>query len=378
MANTLTGLVPHAYAALNVVSRELVGFIPGATRNGTFDRAAVGQDVKVPVAPGANVSDITAAMQTPNPTDQTIENRVMKVTKSRAAEFGYTGEETVQLNAGPGYLSVQAQQILEGMRALTNEVELDLAKEAALESSRAYGTAGTTPFASGVADSAQIRKILDDNGAPQVGRHMGIGTSAGAALRSLNQLNKVNESGEMTMLRQGVLGDLHGSMYRESGQAYSHTAGAGSGYLVNGALSKGATDIVVDTGSGAIKKGDIITFAGHDDKYVVAADQTGAGTLKINAPGLQQDVADNAAITIGGDYEANVNYTSGSLMLATRLPDLPPEGDAAMDRFSIQDQRSGLVFEMAVYPGYRKNRYEIGLSWGVKGIKPEHSALLLG
>lgn len=378
MANTLTGLIPHAYAALNVVSRELIGVIPAASRDGTFDRAAVGQDVKIPVAPGANISDITPAMQVPDPTDQEISSRVMKIQKTRGAEFGYTGEETRQLNSGPGYLSVQAQQILEGMRGLTNEIELDAAKEAALQSSRAYGTGGTVPFASDISASAQIRKILDDNGAPMTGRHMSISTSTGANLRSLNILAKVNESGDQSLLRQGVLGNLHGSDYRETGFAYSHTGGDGTGYVLNGAASKGTTVIPVDTGTGSISAGDVVVFAGDTNKYVVAESGLTGVNLTINAPGLRENISDGATVTVQGDYDANVNFTSGSLMLATRLPDLPEEGDIALDRFAIRDQRSGLVFEMSVYPGYRKNRYEIGCSWGVKGIKPEHSALLMG
>ena len=37
-----------------------------------------------------------------------------------------------------------------------------------------------------------------------------------------------------------------------------------------------------------------------------------------------------------------------------------------------------LSMEFAMYKGYRKVRYEVGLAWGVKNIKPEHTALLLG
>ena len=378
MANTLTDLIPHAYAALNVISRELIGFIPGAMRNGTFDRAAIGQSVIVPVVPGANVSDITASMTVPNPTDQTIDNATMKVVKSRAAEFGYTGVERMQLDSGPGFQTVQSQQILEGMRALANEIEGDLAEEAALSSSRAYGIAGTAPFATTIKDSAQVRKILDDNGAPMSMRQLTVDTSAGAALRSLNQLNRINEAGETTMLRQGSLGELHGSMYRESGQAYSHTKGAGSGYLVKATHAVGATSIELDTGAGTVLIGDIVTFANDTNKYVVSKGIAAPGTIEINKPGLVKAAANNVAMTIGDSYTANVNFTSGSLMLATRLPDLPKEGDIALDRFPLMDMRSGLVFELSVYPGYRKNRYEVGLSWGVKGIKPEHSAILLG
>ena len=43
MANTLTDLAPDLYAALDVVSRELVGMIPSVTVDARVNQAAVGQ-----------------------------------------------------------------------------------------------------------------------------------------------------------------------------------------------------------------------------------------------------------------------------------------------------------------------------------------------
>ena len=42
----------------------------------------------------------------------------------------------------------------------------------------------------------------------------------------------------------------------------------------------------------------------------------------------------------------------------------------------VTDPRSGLSFELAVYPGYRMVHYEIGVLWGAKVLKPEHICLL--
>jgi N-acetyl-beta-hexosaminidase len=61
--NTLTNLIPDTYAALDVVARELVGFIPAVTRDMGADRVAVGQTLRVPQTP-ANAAgrDIVPAM----------------------------------------------------------------------------------------------------------------------------------------------------------------------------------------------------------------------------------------------------------------------------------------------------------------------------
>ena len=70
MANTLTGLIPSMYNALDVVSRELTGMIPAVTLDATYTRAAVGQQVVSPVTPAAAATDITPNVTPPNGGDQ--------------------------------------------------------------------------------------------------------------------------------------------------------------------------------------------------------------------------------------------------------------------------------------------------------------------
>lgn len=75
-----------------------------------------------------------------------------------------------------------------------------------------------------------------------------------------------------------------------------HTDGAGSGYLVNGVVSAGEYEVVIDTGTGELAAGDIIRFSGHAQDYVILKSQTGAGTIGIFPP-LRQALADNETIT---------------------------------------------------------------------------------
>ncbi|MCI0549895.1 MAG: P22 coat - protein 5 family protein [Anaerolineae bacterium] len=378
MANTLTNLIPDAYAALDVVSRELVGFIPAVARDPAADRIAVGQTLRVGQTP-ANAAgrDATPAMSFPAASDQIIGNKSLTITKSRAFPFSWTGEEQKGVNAGPGFLTLKQDQIAQAIRAALNEMEADLAVAAYKGASRAYGTAGTPPFASDLSDTANVKKILDDNGTPEGDRHLVINTTAGVKIRTLTQLTKANEAADASLLRQGTLLDVHGFAFRESAKVQSHTKGTGAGYLVNGAHAVGVTTIAADTGTGTIVAGDVITIAGDSNKYVVKT-ALAAGSFVINEPGLLVAHADNDAITVGNNYSANIGFRRNSIVLATRLPALPAEGDMALDRETITDSLTGISLELAMYPGYRMIVYEVLVAWGVSVIKPEHAALLLG
>lgn len=379
MANTLTGLIPDVYAALDVVSRELTGFIPAVARDSSADRVALNQTLRSP-ATAANTAggDITPAMALPSAADQTVSNKSLTITKTRFFPFSWTGEEMYSVSQGPGVLTIKQNQIAQAIRAAVNEIEVDIGVAAKNGASRFFGaTAGTAPV---FTDWAQAKKILDDNGAPISDRHTVINTTAGVALRGTSNLYKVNEGGESSLLRQGMLGNLFGFDIRESAGIQTTTAGGMTGALVNGALSAGATSIVFDTGTvntTGIVAGDIITIGSH--KYVVATGSTStSGTIVINAPGLQAAVADNTAITVLGTSTRNVAFSRNAIVLATRLPELPPEGDMAIDREIVTDPRTGLSFEVAAYPGFRMITYHVSVCWGVTVFKPEHVAGIVG
>lgn len=379
-ATGLTNLIPDCYAALDVVSRELVGFLPAVMRTSSAERLAVGANALRSGITPANAAggDITPSMSLPSASEQTIANASCQITKSRFFPFSWSGEDQLGVEQGPGYLTVKQDQIAQAMRAAVNEMEADLAATARKGASRAYGTSGTTPFASDLSASAEIAKILDDNGAPQVPypRHLVINTKTTAKLRTLTQLTKANEAADTTMLRQGELLDIHGFKFRQSAQLTTVTKGTGTSYVVNGATAKGATTITLKTGSGTVLAGDVITLNGV--QYVVKTGTAAPGDIVIQAPGLLAAAADGDTVTINNNFTPNVAFTGNALLLATRLPALPKEGDLAIMRETITDARSGISFEVAVYGGYRMVTYHISVAWGQTVLKPEHVALMLG
>lgn len=380
LANTLTGLIPTLYAARDIVSRELTGLIPAVTIDAAASRAAKDQVVRVHITPKLTSVNITPAMTPPTPDSVAIGSVDMSVTKAKAVQIPWSGEEQQSITEnGPGINMVVRDQVAQAMRTLANEVETDLAG-LAVSTSRAFGTAGTAPFASTLADSAQVRKILDDNGAPLFDRQLVINTAAGVNLRTLTQLTKANEAATDATLRRGELLNLHGFSIRESAQIVPVTKGTGAAYTTNTAgYAVGSTSITLITGTGTILAGDRVTFAGDTNIYIVKTGIAAPGTIVLNDPGLRVAIPASAtAITVGNNATPNLAFNRSSLILLARAPYLPGGRDMATDRTMVTDPNTGITFEVAMYPGYHAHFLEVSLAWGVKGIKAEHAAVLLG
>lgn len=378
MSNTLTGLIPTIYTALDIVSREQVGFIPAVARNTKADAAAKDQTVAAPVAPVAVTEDIVPGPSAPNTGDQNIGTVDVKITKSKMAPVKWNGEEQLALGPAGTYNTILADQFTQAFRALSNEVDADLGA-LYYGTSRAVGTAGTTPFGvkEDLTDAANARKVLEDNGSPTTSLQMVLGSSAIANLRGKQTvLFKVNESGTEQLLREGTLGRLEGFNIHNSAGVKRAPAATATGYLVNGAKQEGDIIIAIDTGTGSIVAGQVVTFDGDDNQYVVAA--ATSTTITLAAPGLRQDLADNTEITVVGSFTANMAFDRNAFLLASRTPAMPEGGDTADDVMNVTDPVSGITFQIALYRQYRQVRYEVGLAWGVASIKPAHAVMLLG
>jgi len=382
MANVLTDLAADIYKAADTVGRELVGFIPASTINAdSSERVAKNGVIRAAYTRSATAADISESMTIPEGSDQTIDNKTMTISKARSVQIPWTGEDMRHVNNGAGYETIYGDQLSQAMRTLTNEVESDLSTAAYQGASRAIGTAGTTPFASNFDTVATARQIIVDNGGVTNDGRLALvmNSSAGTKMRNLASLNQVNTSGGSDLLRQGVLLDLQGVSMRESAQVKAHTKGTGTSYVVNNAATEaiGQTVITLDGGSGTIIAGDCVTFNGDANIYVVQTALAG-GDVVLNAPGLIAAAANDAALTVGNNFTANVMFHQSALELAMRAPAIPGGEDAAVDAMLVQDPHSGLVFEIRVYKGYRKQMIEVAATWGVKAWKSENIAVLLG
>lgn len=387
MPNVLTSLAADIYVARDRVARELTGFIPASMVNAGASGAAVGQTVRSHFTRSVSTATFTPSMTIPEGTDQTIDNKTLTITKQKGVQIPWTGEDVKFVNGGIGWETIYGDQIYQAMRAIVNEIEIDLATEAYTNASRATGTAGTTPFAANFNTIAATSQILRDNGmwANDGTTSLIMNTLAGTNLRNLAQLQKVNEGGGDDLLRRGILLDLQGVLLRESAGVVQHTAGGATGGLINNASGEvvGQTALTLDTitvNTTGYKAGDIITGAADTvNAYVINTGLVAvSGDIVIGAPGLRATLPDNNAITVGGSYAANVMMRREALELAIRAPATPFGGDAAVDSMIVQDPMSGLSFEISVYKGFKKAMMMVAAVWGYKAWKPEGIAILRG
>lgn len=381
MANVLNNLAADIYRAADVVGRELVGFIPSSTLNtAEGQRIAKGGTVRSHFTRTPTVSSTYApSMTIPEGTDQTVDNKTLTVNQYASVQIPWTGEDVRHVDNGSGYETIYGDQLAQAMRAITNTIEAYVAGLVKAGSSRAFGTAGTTPFASNFNEVAEIRQILVDNGCPMDNQvTLVINSQAGTKLRNLAQLQRVSEAGGSELLRQGVLLDLQQIMIKESAGISTHTKGTGSGYLVNSAsITAGTTTIPADTGTGTLLAGDVVTFAADTvNKYVVGTTLAG-GSFALGAPGTRVSIADNNAITIGNNYTPNLAFHRSAVEVACRAPELPAV-EAAIDVMDVTDPWSGLTFQVAVYPGYQKTMIELRCFYDAVVWKPNFVATLLG
>ena len=383
MANTLTNLLPDMYEALDVVSRELTGFIPAVSRDSSVERAAIGQTVRVPVTPSASTATNTPGVTAPDTGDQTIDNVSVTISKSKHVPVRWNGEETRGLRNAGTFSTIQADRFYQAMRALVNEIEADLWGDAYKSASRAYGSAGTAPFgtAADMTDFAGVLRILEENGAPTNDLQLVLGHAAMANLRGKQSgLFKVNEAGSSDMLRNGMTDRIMGMAIRHSNAVGLHTKGTGASYQTNNGAGYAVGDktIALDTGTGTVLAGDVVTFAADTaNKYIVNTALSG-GSIGIGGPGLRATVPDNNALTVGNNYTANVAFSRSAIVLATRAPAMPEGGDMADDVMTVVDDRTGLAFEVAAYRQFLQVVYHVRLAWGYKTVASRHVATLLG
>ncbi len=241
------------------------------------------------------------------------------------------------------------------------------------------GSAGATP--STLADLANVRKELNKQKVPVMGRVALWDPEADANFSTLDAIVNAEKSGSTLALREGSIGRVMGLDNYMAQGVKAHQTGitAGTGVKVNGAVQAGATTLNVDgtTLTGKLVKGDLLAIAGK--MYTVTEDSAVSSANAIAdikvSPSLPQ-LKDNENVTLTPSHTANLAFNPMAFAFVTR-PLHNPDGEGVM---SYVTNFNGI--SLRVTKGYdqkfKKSMYSMDVLYGYKTIYPELALRVLG
>jgi hypothetical protein len=376
MANIFTAIQPVLYSAAQDVANEPFGVINAINANFDDKGVAIGDTVKVPVAPTRTPADYTPSMTTAAGDDATAAMVPVTITANKMVSWNMTGEQLLSLENGSNDREWVRQMIAQGMRALRNQAEVACVSAIKDGASRAVGTAGTNPFASDINIIADARKVLLDNGAPMADLQLCIDSTAGTAARKLGIVQQAYQAGSEQERRSGDLLRQFGFAIRESAGISLHTKGTGAAYVTSGATAAGVTDVALVTGTGTVQAGDVVTFAADtSNKYVVGTGVSAPGTISLNRPGARIVIPTGNAMTVGNSYTPNLAFERSSVVGIMRPPMLPD--NPLMQRTLISDA-NGMTYLLVQIAGDGMTTWRLHLAYGFQVVQPAFVSLVLG
>jgi len=246
------------------------------------------------------------------------------------------------------------------------------------------GVAGTTPFATSTTEATDARKVLNNQLAPLDSRRCVIDPDAEAQALNLRAFQDMSFSGSAQGIVEGKINRKLGFDWFMDQQVPTHTSGTFTGTIdVNGAHAVGVAIVSVATGAAEAVdalEGDIITFAGDTQNYVVTADVTiGAsttGNIPI-APVLQIALAGAEVVAAPiATHVVNLAFHRDAFAFASRpLADSQGLGNIIE---SATDPVSGLSLRLEISRQHKQVQFSYDMLYGAALVRRELAVRLLG
>lgn len=379
MANdfTATGLIPRILAGVLPTLRETAWMPRLVTRRYEEQAGRIGSTIDIPKAGASAVRAVSPSYVPPAPQDVTPEIVSITLDKWYESTFYMTDKDLKEVANG-----IVPEQANEAVRVLSNQINSDLL--ALYDDIYGFaGTAGTTPFATDTGAATEARKVLFNQLAPPYDRYAVIDGDAEANALGLRAFQDNAWRGDAEGLREGMIGRKLGFDWMAHNGVKTHTAGTASGATTDATgYAVGVKTVgLASAGTGTLVVGDIITFAGDTQTYVITsgdADVSNGGSISFE-PGLKVAIAASATnITRKATHVANLAFQRGAFAFASRPLDrgLPTPG-GNMISVAI-DQESGIALRLEVSRQHRQTQWAFDVLYGVKTIRPELATRIAG
>lgn len=386
MANTLTDIMPKILARGLLALREQAIMPRLVNGDYSLEAAEKGDTIDVPIPSAASAVDVTPSHVQPAATDSAPTKVQIQLNKWKMVDFHLTDKQMLEIDRNRHFIPLQMS---EAVRALANAINQSVMDE--YKGIYGYvGTAGTTPFANTVNGATDLRKVLNEQLCPRSNRRAVLDFAAEANALALSQFADLEKTGDQGVKIEGNLGRKYGFDWFTDDIVPTHTAGT----ITTGLAAKSATaqalgdktivcTTAASTGACALKKGDIITFAGDTQTYVLTDDATQAAaasdvTLNIE-PGLKKALAGGEAVTVKASHVVNLGFHRDAFALAMRpLAQSAADLELGNRLLTMQDPVTGLTLRLEVVRQFKQTSWQLDALWGVKLVRPALAARLAG
>jgi len=381
MANTIPAVMTQLVARAVGVLRRRSHMARYVTTGYSLTPGQKGKTVDVEIPPTATASAITASNAYPSNTDTTATTVAITLDKWYGSDFQMSDQDMTRVDKDMNFFPAAAEASLDAVVKQVDDDLLLLYKDVY----SASGTAGTTPFASNAAAwTTGARKLLNQNLAPMNDRTIVLDADAEANAVNLSAFQSLYASGDPGVIIEGEIGRKLGANWVLNQGVPSFTRGTltGSPLINNASVAVGDTSVPMDAGSltGTVVVGDIFTVAGDTQQYVVTANATASGNALAAvsfAPAAKVAWADNAAVTFVASHTPNLAFQRGAFALATAPFETVDPSLGVMTQ-SFVDPLSGLTLRLEVSRQYKQTRWEWDVLYGVKTVRAELAARIMG
>lgn len=376
MANTLTNVIPQLLAQGLMALRQNAVMARLVNSDYGTEAASKGQTITIPIPSAVTASAVTASQISPAAVNVVPTKADITMDQWYEAPFAMTDKDN--MDCMNGILPMQAS---EAIKSLINVADAYiLGKYPGIYGY--VGTAGTTPFASDSSDVTAARKVLNNQLAPMDDRRFTINADAEANALGLRAFQDMSFSGSATEITEGKINRKFGFDWHMDQNIPTHTAGTAvgattdaTGYAVG---LKGVT--LASAGTGSILTGDIITFAGDTQTYVIVtgdASVAGGGTLTFE-PGLKVIIAAAAtAITVKASHAVNLAFHRDAFAFVSRPLADNTQGLGNIIQ-SATDPISGISLRLEVSREYKQTRYSFDILFGAALVRADLACRVAG
>lgn len=353
-----------------IANREYEQEIVGMKRNSTVNIAVPAAITARSVSPDVVPPAVTAV--TPTSVALTLDQWY-------EAPFAIDDKGIAQMLAG-----IIPMQMSEAIKAMANNID-DFLWGLCHDADGFYGyagTAGTAPFANDLSTYLTARKLANQQLMDKEPRFMIINDDAEANALGLRAFQDASFRGDTEGIVNGQIGRKLGALWLSTQNVPDHTAGTASGATTDTAGYAVGVKVVTlaSAGTGTILVGDIITFAGDTQTYVVTtgdADVSGGGTVNFE-PGLKIALATSAiAITVKATHACNMLLHRDAIGFA-----MAPLADQKLTGGELQavaiDEESGLSLRLKLTRQHKQYQWSFDALYGGKVIRREGGVRLAG